>query len=290
MNPGVNGCLVYGNVTLPTTVNTPDDIFFSLEPIHADAETLPEGAATVATYLTNIANAKGTYGSDELYWKNTTNYDLKYLFNYFTNNRKVLAGSAACARAWAQDLKTKLNALTIGDPLQASVKTAIIEAIDDKASVLPQQLKSWQWISQYYMCSIGEVYKAAVPSGMKMESETQLQLNEEFDSWEKLTKKEMEILDLIQYKKFKTISQIQKATSDNHIMATLRSLMKKKRLVDSGRDKKKIQPEDRDACQIGKTLSYRGECQQVGTGVRETAQALSTSHEISGTLRYGIGV
>lgn len=135
LNPGVNGCLVYGNVTLPTTVNTTDDIFFSLEPIHADANTLPEGAATVATYLTSIANAKGTYGSDELYWKNTTNYDLKYLFNYFTNNRKVLAGSAACARAWAQDLKTKLNALTINDPLLASVKTAIIEAIEDNSTI-----------------------------------------------------------------------------------------------------------------------------------------------------------
>ena len=135
MNPGVNGCLVYGNVTLPTTVNTPDDIFFSLEPIHADAETLPEGAATVATYLTNIANAKGTYGSDELYWKNTTNYDLKYLFNYFTNNRKVLAGSAACARAWAQDLKTKLNALTITDDLLKSVRTAIINAINDNSAI-----------------------------------------------------------------------------------------------------------------------------------------------------------
>lgn len=136
MNPGVNGCLVYGNVTLPTTVNTPDDIFFSLEPIHADAETLPEGAATVATYLTSIANAKGTYGSDELFWKNTTDYDLKYYFNYFTNNRKVLAGSAACARAWAQDLKTKLIALgERSDHLLESVRTAIIAAIDDNLAI-----------------------------------------------------------------------------------------------------------------------------------------------------------
>ena len=135
LNPGVNGCLVYGNVTLPTTVTSTDDIFFSLEPIHADAETLPDGATTVATYLTNIANAKGTYGSDELYWKNTTEVNLKNLFNYFTNNRRVLAGSAACARAWAQDLNTKLNALTINDPLLASVKTAIIEAIEDNSTI-----------------------------------------------------------------------------------------------------------------------------------------------------------
>lgn len=143
----------------------------------------------------------------------------------------------------------------------------IIEAIDDKASVLPQQLKSWQWISQYYMCSIGEVYKAAVPSGMKMESETQLQLNEEFDSWEKLTKKEMEILDLIQYKKFKTISQIQKATSDNHIMATLRSLMKKNALLILEEIKRKFSPKTETHVRLAKP--YRTE-----ENVNKLAQAL----------------
>ncbi len=107
----------------------------------------------------------------------------------------------------------------------------IIDVIDDKPSVLSQQLRCWQWISEYYMCSIGDVYKAAVPSGMKLESESLLQLKEDFDHWEKLTKKEIEIIELIQNTKYKTVSQLQRVIGDKHIMTTLRSLMKKNALI-----------------------------------------------------------
>lgn len=45
----------------------------------------------------------------------------------------------------------------------------IIDVVDDGPLLLPQQLKLWQWLSYYYMCPIGEVYKAAMPSGLKAE-------------------------------------------------------------------------------------------------------------------------
>lgn len=48
----------------------------------------------------------------------------------------------------------------------------IHEILDEKPIVNPYQLKHWFWISDYYMCSIGEVYKSAVPSSLLLESET----------------------------------------------------------------------------------------------------------------------
>ena len=45
----------------------------------------------------------------------------------------------------------------------------IAELIDNEPVLLPQQLKFWQWISDYYMSPIGEVYKAALPAGLKAE-------------------------------------------------------------------------------------------------------------------------
>ena len=41
--------------------------------------------------------------------------------------------------------------------------------LDDTPVLLPEQLKLWQWISDYYMSPIGEVYKAAMPAGLKAE-------------------------------------------------------------------------------------------------------------------------
>lgn len=44
--------------------------------------------------------------------------------------------------------------------------------LDDKPIVNDFQLKHWNWISDYYMCSLGEVFKCALPSGYMLESET----------------------------------------------------------------------------------------------------------------------
>ena len=43
----------------------------------------------------------------------------------------------------------------------------ILDAPDDEVMLLPGQLRLWQWVAEYYMCTLGEVYKAAIPSGLK---------------------------------------------------------------------------------------------------------------------------
>ena len=45
----------------------------------------------------------------------------------------------------------------------------ILEVLDATPVLLPQQLRLWRWISDYYMSPIGDVYKAALPSGLKAE-------------------------------------------------------------------------------------------------------------------------
>ena len=45
----------------------------------------------------------------------------------------------------------------------------IADVLDDTPILLPQQLRLWKWIADYYMSSIGDVYKAALPSGLKAE-------------------------------------------------------------------------------------------------------------------------
>ena len=43
----------------------------------------------------------------------------------------------------------------------------ILAILDEEKMLLPNQLKLWQWVAEYYMCTLGEVYKAAIPSGLK---------------------------------------------------------------------------------------------------------------------------
>jgi primosomal protein N' (replication factor Y) len=58
----------------------------------------------------------------------------------------------------------------------------IRNVIDEKPVVLPVQMKFWQWISHYYLCSIGEVMNAALPAHLKLMSESLLIWNEAYDA------------------------------------------------------------------------------------------------------------
>lgn len=57
----------------------------------------------------------------------------------------------------------------------------ILDSNDTPILVHPQ-MKFWQWISDYYLCSIGEVMRAALPAGLKLESETFVELTSDADS------------------------------------------------------------------------------------------------------------
>lgn len=57
----------------------------------------------------------------------------------------------------------------------------IHQILDDTPIVTETQLAHWQWIATYYMCSIGEVYKSAMPSGFLLESETIITSHKDFD-------------------------------------------------------------------------------------------------------------
>lgn len=53
----------------------------------------------------------------------------------------------------------------------------IYEIIDLQPVVTVKQIELWRWISSYYMCTIGEVYRGAMPSNLLLESETLVQFN-----------------------------------------------------------------------------------------------------------------
>ncbi len=62
----------------------------------------------------------------------------------------------------------------------------VAQAMDDAPILIPRQLALWQWISDYYLSPVGEVYKAALPSGLKAEegykpkTETYIRLTPQF--------------------------------------------------------------------------------------------------------------
>lgn len=67
------------------------------------------------------------------------------------------------------------------NPPQEYQAKYIDSVLDSEPVVLPSQLKFWQWMADYYLCTMGEVMKAAMPTGYHLASETKLLLNPDYD-------------------------------------------------------------------------------------------------------------
>ena len=103
----------------------------------------------------------------------------------------------------------------------------IMALLDPAPVVRYPQLKLWHWIAEYYLCSPGEVFKAAVPTGLKPESETFISLNEDFESPDgvKLTDHQEAVVKAVEEKKRLKISEIEAATGIRNVARVINSLM-----------------------------------------------------------------
>ena len=111
---------------------------------------------------------------------------------------EVKVGSRVVVQFGAKRYYTAIVVSKHGNQPQGDYEVKeVVEVLDAQPIVMPMQLKLWQWIADYYMCSVGDVYKAALPSGLKMESETIVELNTEWIASAPLKEREQALLDAL---------------------------------------------------------------------------------------------
>lgn len=122
----------------------------------------------------------------------------------------------------------------------------LVSILDDFSITKHPQLKLWHWISEYYLCSIGDVYKAAVPAGLKVESETFIELDKDFEEDEenRLSEREVIICQLLDHEGKLSTSDIEKKTGFknslniiNHLIS-IGAVIVSEKLIERYRSKK----------------------------------------------------
>lgn len=104
----------------------------------------------------------------------------------------------------------------------------VAELLDPHPVLTLDQLKLWTWIADYYLCTLGDVYKAALPSGLKLESETRIEINSDFcPTGEKFLPKEEKILSLLADGKERTVVLIEKETGIKNALPSINELLRK---------------------------------------------------------------
>ncbi|MBQ8360659.1 MAG: primosomal protein N' [Bacteroidaceae bacterium] len=105
---------------------------------------------------------------------------------------------------------------------------SVTEVLDQHPVLSPGQLKLWRWIADYYLCTLGDVYKAALPSGMKLESETRIEINPDYSlTEENFLPYEEKIFLLLGDKKARTVDDIEKETGIRNALPTINALLHK---------------------------------------------------------------
>ena len=112
-------------------------------------------------------------------------------------------------------------------PKQVIVKY-ILDVIDERPVVSEAQYRLWQWIADYYMCTIGEVMAASLPSALRLASETKVKIHPEFDGdVSVLTPYELNVVELLVHRDMMTVAEVGKCLQIAKVMPIIKSLVDK---------------------------------------------------------------
>lgn len=105
----------------------------------------------------------------------------------------------------------------------------VLNVLDAEPVVFEEQLKLWDWIASYYMCSEGEVMAAALPAHFKLSSETILVYNEEYgDDFSSLNHDEYIVGEALLIKKELTLSEVQGLLDSHNVYPVINRMIQKK--------------------------------------------------------------
>lgn len=101
----------------------------------------------------------------------------------------------------------------------------VMTLLDDSPIIGNHQIDFWNWISTYYNCKLGEVFKAALPSGFKLESESVVSLADDFEASQPLKKNEQQLLDILSSSGDMSIADLNKAMEQKNVLPIVKRLM-----------------------------------------------------------------
>ena len=103
----------------------------------------------------------------------------------------------------------------------------IHQILDEKPIITLKQLKHWQWIADYYMCSVGEVMRASVPTAFLLESETLVSKNDSLEEELLLEDDEYLIMEALEQQSDIKVQEISKLLDKKNVFPVLDKMLQK---------------------------------------------------------------
>lgn len=117
------------------------------------------------------------------------------------------------------------------EPFNYKVKD-ILDVLDDKPVVTQRQLEMWEWIAEYYMAYKGEAMNVALPSALKLASESKIKLHPAYDgNISDLSQSEHKIMENLASRQTLTIEEISKLLGFPRVMPIVKNMIEKEMII-----------------------------------------------------------
>ncbi|MCB9049709.1 MAG: primosomal protein N' [Lewinellaceae bacterium] len=105
----------------------------------------------------------------------------------------------------------------------------ILSVVDEGPIINKVQLQLWQWLADYYLCTLGEVMHAALPANLKLASETRLTLSPLFDQdFDGLDDKEYLIAEALSIQQEISIEEVRGILQQKTVYPLIRRMLEKR--------------------------------------------------------------
>lgn len=162
----------------------------------------------------------------------------------YTLNDKVQTGQRVIVQFGDRKILTGIITAIHEQPPTGYEAKYLLELLDDFPVITELQLKLFMWIADYYLCTPGEVLQAALPAGLKLSSESRVQIHPAFDleeSTQSFSEKEVILLKRLAQESL-DYSEISRLLDVKYLYSILKSLVAKDAIILYEEVKEKYKP------------------------------------------------
>lgn len=187
-------------------------------------------------------------------------------------NDVVKAGQRVVVQFGKTKLYTALVRSVHSAPPKQYEAKYIHSILDDKPIVNERQLRLWDWIASYYMCNIGEVMNAALPSGFKLSSETKIILDPGYESaedgkqkinYKDLSDKEYLIVEALELRNIITLNEAAEILEQKTVYPVIKSLLEKRVVIVQEELKERYKPRVQAFVRLNDSMKNEGKLKEV---------------------------
>jgi len=148
----------------------------------------------------------------------------------------------------------------------------ILSVIDAEPVMNAVQYELWNWISEYYMCNLGEVMQVAFPSALKLASETKIILNPGYEgSYDHLPEKEYLIAEALDIQKKLTLTEVENIIEQKKVIPLIKGLIEKNVIVVEEEIRQRYKPKTETFIRLTETFMDEVKLQELFSSLEKRA-------------------